>query len=117
MPRFALDRTYEAECQVGETFRAGEIYHVIRNKHGGANSTPIARFFCSRPVFIEGFHAHWRADCYVRQHKLSPSPEWLGKELVAALRREDICTEPIWVSWHSSSELGGEARGEVFELE
>jgi hypothetical protein len=43
MPRFAIDHTYEAECQVGEEFPTGEIYHVARNKHGGANITPIAR--------------------------------------------------------------------------
>jgi hypothetical protein len=117
MERFAVDSSYEAWCQVGEGFRAGELHHVSRNREGGAVLTPIARFFCTRPEFVEIFHPHWRVDCYVRDHALAPKPEWAGRALVAALQREGICAEPIWVSWHSSSEIAGEALGKVFELE
>lgn len=115
MKRFAVHDSYEASCQSSEGFAAGELHHVARNSSGGSVLTPIARFFCTRPVFTEGFNRYWRVDCYIREHKLAPDPEWAGKNLVEALKREGVCAEPIWVSWHRSSELGGEAQGEVFE--
>ena len=52
---------------------------------GGATLTPVAHYFAWRPEFIEGFHAYWRVDCFVRKHPLSPKPMYLGKALVAAL--------------------------------
>lgn len=115
MKRFAVDASYEAWYQPDEAFGSGELHHVARNRSGGTNLTPIARFFCTRPEFTEGFNQHWRVDCFVRSHELAPDPQWAGKALAAALKREGYCSEPLWVSWHSSSEIGGEAQGEVFE--
>lgn len=117
MRRFDLAGDYEADCHVAERFRVGAIYHCKRNRDGGAVLTPVARFFCWRPHFTEGFHEHWRVDCYVRDHKLAPSPDRAGRDLVVALLREEICTEPIWVSSHTASEVKGEAFGDVFDLD
>ena len=114
MKQFDITDSYQAECVVSEGARVGEIYHVARSASGGAWLTPIARYFVWQPEFVDGSHKHWRVDCFVRQHELSPAPMSLGESLVAALIREQLCAEPIWMSAHSSSELDGKAFGEVF---
>ena len=114
MQRFDLDKQFSADCVVTDKTRIGEIYHVARNWAGGSISTPIARYFVWRPVFVEGYNEFWRVDCFVRQHDLSPDPMKLGETLIAALIREGLCNEPIWVSAHASKELGGKEYGEVF---
>jgi hypothetical protein len=114
MKRFPITDAFEADCVVSEAARAGLIYHVARNATGGATFTPIARYFVWRPEFVEGYHKYWRVDCFVRRHKLSPEPMWLGESLVAALVREQLSSEPIWMSAHISDELKGKAYGEVF---
>jgi hypothetical protein len=115
MIRLELDAPYSAECEPTEGFIPGKVFHVVRYNAGGANLTPIARFFCWRPKFIEGYHAHWRVDCYVHDHALSPEPEWVGRTLASALLEHGVCDEPMWVSWHKSHEQGGNAYGRVFE--
>jgi hypothetical protein len=115
MPTFPLSAVFEVECLPAGDFIPGTIYHVVRNSSGGANLTPIAQFFCWRPTFIEGFNSYWRVDCYIREHSLSPEPEWTGQALASGLLHEGYCAEPLWVSWHRSSELGGKAYGDVFE--
>ena len=117
MKRFSLGSTYEADCQEGTQCHSGEIYHAARNAQGGGVLTPVARYFCWHPRFAEGFNKHWRVDCYVREHPLAPDAEWAGKALVTALIGQQLCSEPIWLSWHKSSELGGTAYGQVFEAE
>jgi hypothetical protein len=114
MKRFDITDTFRANCVVSDSACAGEIYHVARNASGGALLTPIARYFVWQTEFVEGFHQHWRVDCFVRQHKLSPEPMSLSELLVAALVREKLCTEPIWMSARESDELNGKAYGEVF---
>jgi hypothetical protein len=66
--RFPVTDTFQADCVVSEAARAGKIYHVVRNASGGAMLTPIARYFVWQPEFVEGFHKHWRVDCFVYQH-------------------------------------------------
>ena len=79
--RFSIAPTFDAACLIGSEFVSGEVYQVERNSAGGANSTPIARFFAWRPVHPEGSHPHWRVDCFVRVHELSPEPKVIGKAL------------------------------------
>lgn len=117
MMRFSIAPTFDAVCLIGAEFVSGEVYHVERNFAGGANFTPIARFFAWRPVHPEGYHPYWRVDCFVRVHELSPEPKVMGKALAKALLHEDICTEPLWVSWHRSEEIGGTNFGEVFDFD
>jgi hypothetical protein len=117
MHRFDVSEKICADCVVTERSRAGELYHVARNSAGGATLTPIARYFVWRPEFVEGFNGHWHVDCFVRQHALSPDPTELGECLVAALVREGLCAEPIWMSVHRSDELTGKAYGEVFSAD
>jgi hypothetical protein len=117
MKRFPVTDDFEADCVTGQTALAGEIYHLARNSSGGATLTPVARYFAWHPEFVEGFHKHWRVDCFVRRHQLSPGPFALGEALVPALIREGICSEPIWLSVHRSEELKGKAFGEVFEFD
>jgi hypothetical protein len=112
MKRFPVTDMFDADCVVSDGARVGEIYHVVRNSSGGANLTPIARYFVWRPEFVEGYHKYWRVDCFVRQHKLSPDPMSLGESLVAALVREQLCAEPIWMSAHTSDEIKGKACGD-----
>jgi hypothetical protein len=117
MMRFSIAPTFDAACLIGSEFISGEVYHVERNSAGEANFTPIARFFAWRPVHPEGFHKHWRVDCFVRVHELSPEPKVIGKALAKALLQEDICSEPLWASWHRSEEIGGTNFGDVFDFD
>jgi hypothetical protein len=117
MKRFSLTDSLDADCVLANTARAGEVYHVERNSTGSAALTPVARYFAWRPEFIEGFHAYWRVDCFVRIHALSPDPMKMGEALVAALLRESLCAEPIWLSVHQSEELQGKEYGEVFDYD
>jgi hypothetical protein len=115
--RFSVTPDLDAACVMTAAAVSGEVYHVVRNSAGGANYTPVARFFAWRPGYVEGLHAHWRVDCFVRVHPLSPDPKRLGPALAESLLREALCTEPLWVSWHRSEELQGKAYGEVLEQE
>src|SRR5262245_40636227 len=117
MTRFAVTPELEAACVITPGTVSGEVCHVVRNSAGGAISTPVARFFAWRPVHAENFHPHCRVDCFVRAHEVSPDPKVLGKALAEALLSKAICTEPLWVSWHRSEELGGTNFGEVFDLD
>ncbi len=115
--RFAITGTLDAECVETPESVAGQIFHVERNSAGGATRTPVARFFTWRPEYVEGFHAHWRVDCFVCVHPLAPEPAVAAKALVDALMRESLCSEPLWVSWYCCEEIHGKAYGEVFDLE
>jgi hypothetical protein len=117
MMRFAVTSEFDAACVIASDAVTGEVYHVVRNSAGGTNYTPVARVFAWRPGHVEGFNAHWRVDCFVRVHPLSPDPKMLGPAVAEALLREGLCTEPLWVSWHRSEELRGKSYGEVFESE
>ena len=115
---FDLGDSYKVECQIREGHQAGEIYHLQRNRIGrGATLTPIARFFVWRPDYTEGVNPHWRVDCYAKRHRLSGDPEKLAKALSAALLERGICEAPMWVGWHRSEDLGGQAVGDLFELD
>jgi hypothetical protein len=117
MMRFSIAPMLDAACLVNTEFISGEVDYVERNAAGGSIFTPIARFFAWRPVQIENCHPHWRVDCFVRVHELSPEPKIVGRALASGLLAEAICTEPLWVSWHQSEELGGTNFGEVFDLD
>src|SRR5436309_579079 len=95
MMRFSIAPTLDAACLISSEFVSGEVYDVERNAAGGANFTPIARFFAWRPVHVENYHPHWRVDCFVRVHELSPEPKVVGKTLANSLLKEAICTEPL----------------------
>jgi hypothetical protein len=98
MQRFSITPDFDAACAIKSESIAVEVYHVRRNQSGGAILIPVARFFASRPVYTDNYHAHWRVDCFVRAHELSPQPKVLGLALAEGLLRESICTEPLWVS-------------------
>lgn len=116
MKQIRVDKKFEASCTVENDFGFGEVFHTQRNRHGGAVLTPIARFYISRPVHPDGFNPHWRLDCFVRKdHKLSPDPEYIGRQLLSALIANEVCDEPVWLSWHLSEEVGGNDFGDVFE--
>jgi hypothetical protein len=88
MKRFEVTSIHDADCVVGDGSRIGELYHVARNKSGGAIMTPIGRYFAWRPQFIEGYFAYWRVDCFVRQHNLAPDAKLLGEALIDTLIKE-----------------------------
>jgi hypothetical protein len=116
MLRFAITSDFDAACMVVAGAMAGEVYHVERNRSGGANFTPVARIFAWRPQHVENFHSHWRVDCFVRVHPRSPDPKFQGDAVAKALLRESICSEPLWVSWHRNEEINGKAFGEVLDF-
>jgi hypothetical protein len=97
-------------------FRQGQILHVKRNAVGGGSvATPVGRYFAWRPdIGAEGYHPYWRLDCFVRDHELAPAEDWLARQLADALLGSGIVSEPLWLGWHRATEMGGEARGEVF---
>jgi hypothetical protein len=117
LKRFDLNADFSANCTIADKSRSGVLYHVRPNVIGsGATLTGVARYFAWQPDFIEGYNRYWRVDCFVRRHSLAPSePLVLGRALVAALIRENLCAEPIWLSSHRSEDEKGEAYGNVFE--
>ncbi len=115
MPRFSLTADLEADCQISGETRIGQAYYVVRNASGGSNSTPIARYFVWRPTYTEGFHEFWEVDCFVRDHPLAPERMLLGRALVAALIREGLCAEPIWLTAYTRDDGEGQAFGQVFD--
>jgi hypothetical protein len=77
-------------------------------------STMVGRFHTWRPdIPPEGYHPHWRRDCYVLDEGLAP--DWLTKLLADALVGRGAVSEPIWLGWYRTNEIGGEARGEEVE--
>ena len=119
MKKFDLDPDFSADCTIADKSRSGEVYHVRRNaSDSGKTLTPVARYFAWQPDFVEGFNRHWRVDCFVTRHPMVLcEPILLGQALVAALIRENLCDEPIWLSSHRSDDEKGQAYGNVFEDE
>ncbi len=117
MKTLEIARDFEAVFFITEETRIGDIHHVERHSSGGSLNTPIARFFVHRPGYIEGVNPHWRIDCFVKNHSFSATPEMLGRSLASALIKADYCPPPVWVSWHESAELAGEAIGDLFEVD
>lgn len=116
MPHISIDADFYAQSDAGGQFQNGQIFHIERNSDGGSTSTPIGCYFITRPdIGAEGFYPHSRMDCFVRNHRLAPAEDWLAKRLLEALLANKNIAEPIWVSWHRADELGGEARGAVFD--
>jgi hypothetical protein len=117
MIRFDLNSDFSVDCTVADKSRSGQIYHVRSNVIGtGKMLTGVARYFAWQPDFVEGYNRYWRVDCFVTHHPLAPhEPMVLGQALVAALIREKLCAEPIWLSSHRSNDEKGRAYGDVFE--
>jgi hypothetical protein len=84
MKRFDLNPDFAADCTIADKSRSGVVYHARRNASGsGTTLTPVARYFAWQPDFIEGCNRHWRVDCFVTRHRLSPrKPISLGQALV-----------------------------------
>jgi len=115
---FSIDPSYYVQPDADGDFRNGAIFHIQRNAHGGSTSTPVGRYFTTRPwIGAEGYHPHSRVDCIVRDHQLAPDERWLAQRLTEELLSRSIIAEPFWLSWHRARELGGEAHGEVFDLD
>ncbi|MGF6256614.1 hypothetical protein [Ensifer sp. ZNC0028] len=118
MAQLELSPEFYAECDEGASFREGEVFHRLVNARGGSLATPVARFFASRPrIAAEGFHKHTRLDCFINDRKLVPQPERLAERILAALIRNGSISEPIWLGWHRSEEIGGRAHGAVFDFD
>lgn len=112
-----LNDTLEANCVSSAEFFSGEIFHVRRpGVHFGTEYTPIARYFATRPEFVENFHEHWSLHCFFRIHELSPQPMEAGDLLVKALIKDGVCSEPIFLTVYSSEQLGGRPYGEVYDF-
>lgn len=94
--------------------RIGDLWEVHRTPDGVV-LTPIATFFTWKPKYTEGFKDHWRIDCFAKTNQQSPTTEQLAVALKSKLVEKGLCDLPLWVSWHASTELGGEAYGELFE--
>ena len=116
--RFPLTGPFEADCKVEAEFLHGEIFHVNANRLGsGSVSTPVARYFVTRPTHVEEVRPHWRLDCYVRRHRLAGNPEAMTRALAQSLVAQGHCPEPMWLGWHRSTELGGDTRGDLWDLD
>jgi hypothetical protein len=118
MPSLSIDTNFYVTSDAEGGFRHGEIFHIERGGQGGSLATPIGRFFTTESnIGVEGYHPHSRIDCFVRDHELAPTEDWLARRLVDALLKSGVVSEPLWVSWHRAKEVGGEARGEVFDFD
>lgn len=123
MTTLTLSATAKASLETEGQLLYGQVVHVAQNAQGGQAWTPIAKYYVRHwragPLdgISENILPHTRIDCYVREHELSPNPEMLAKQLLNALIEAKKVSEPIWLSWHRSRELGGEALGEIFDLD
>jgi hypothetical protein len=125
MTTLTLSANAKASLETEGQLLYGQIVHVAQNTHGfGQVWTPIAKYYVRQwhagPLLdgiSENILPHTRIDCYVREHELSPNPEALAKQLLNALIEAKKVSEPIWLSWHRSRELGGTALGEIFDLD
>jgi hypothetical protein len=99
------------------TYAIGEAFHVERNDHGGSLWTPVASYFVWRKQPRDGYHRHWRIDCFVKDNPRSPEPEYLAKRILMALVDRGVVSEPVWLSWHRSKETGGTSLGEFFDFD
>ena len=118
MSRISLHPEYYAEANIDESLTGGEIYHFAQGVDGwGSVSTPVASFFVTTPpVDTENILRHLRIDCIVRDRPGAPNPAWLARNLATAMLAQKLVQEPLWLSWWLAKELGGEARGHVFDL-
>lgn len=113
-----LSPDYYVVSDADDLFRHGVILYISRNKAGGSVSTPVGRFCAWRPqIQPEGYFPHSRVDCYIDNGPLAPEPSWLAQTLLDALIQHGHISEPIWLGWHRSEEVGGEERGQVFDLD
>jgi hypothetical protein len=118
MTTVTLNPRFRASIRTGDAICYGEIVHVERNVW-----TPIAHYYVRdwRPGPLEGIGEgiapHVQVACYVREHELSPDPETIAKQLLAALIQAGTIKEPIHLSWRRYKELGGMAQGEVYDFE
>ena len=118
MTNLNLSPEYNIVSDADGLFQHGVIFHISRNKVGGSVSTPVGRFYTWRPqIHPEGYFQHSRVDCYIDDAPLAPEPSWLARTLLDALKQQGAISEPIWLGWHKSEELGGEERGQVFDLD
>jgi hypothetical protein len=116
MTRLDLSSEFYAESSDWESFPQGEVFHFVGNARGGSLSVQVARFYVSRPrLHAEGVHQHTRLDCFVSDRKLVPKPDRLARLLLTALTNKKTISEPIWLSWHHSTEIGGQAHGDLFD--
>lgn len=113
-----LSPDFYVEWSADKDFRAGEIYHINRNKTGGSVSWSVARFFITNArVPAEGVFPHRRLDCFISNTTLAPRPEQLARLLFQVLKSRGLIDEPTWLSWHAAKEQGGARFGEVFDLD
>ncbi|MBI3198040.1 MAG: hypothetical protein HYZ40_11170 [Rhodospirillales bacterium] len=112
----ALGSRFRASVRTGDSVCYGEIIHVEHNVW-----TEIAHYYVRNwspgPFngIAEGIAPHVQIACYVREHKLSPDPETIAKQLLAALIQVGKVAEPIFLSWRWYKELGGLAKGTVYD--
>ena len=118
MPTLPIDSNFYVRSDAEGGFRNGEIFHSERTVQGGSIATPVGCYFTTKPdIPEEGFNPHSRIDCFLWDHELTPAEDWLTRRLVDALLLSAVVAEPLWVSWHRAKELGGEARGEVYNFD
>lgn len=115
MLRFQISENFVADCQVSVDTRIGAIYHIKYNAAGGSVMTPVAQYFAWRPNIPEGYHPHWRVDCYIRDHTLAGDAKSMTKSLALALQKSELCAQPMWVGWHKTEEMSGEVYGELWD--
>jgi hypothetical protein len=107
---------FNASRDGSESSPCGVIYHIQWSEHGGSVSTPIGQYFTHRPhPQPEGYFPHWRLDCFIWSHPLSPDPRVLTNQLADALLQIGVVSEPIWIEWRVALKGNGEARGQVFD--
>ena len=115
--KVALSSNLQTSIRTGRLLLYGEIVHAANNV-----LTPIGNYF-ARTYFpgpfegAEGLRSHCRIDCYIREHRLSPAPETVAKQLLAALLEAGKVSEPIWVQSYWTRQAGGFAKGEVFDFD
>jgi hypothetical protein len=123
MTILTLNPNAKASVETDGQLFDGQVVHVAYNTGFGEAWTPIAQYYVRRwrPGPLDGVaedvRQHTRIDCYVREHELAPNPEAIATQLLEALIEAKKVSEPIWLSWHRSRELGGTPRGQLFDLD
>lgn len=118
MTRITIADNLYLVTDAGPQFTGGECFHEAFNADGGSVSIRIGRIFVTTPhIPVENFHNHTRIDVLIVDRLTSPEPAAFAHQLAKVLLDQDLVQEPVWLSWWQAKELGGDAFGEVFDLD
>lgn len=109
--------SYEVRLHGDEpTAIVAELYHVVRNPHGGGNWTPVGHLSAARKPAEPEAAAHWRAELVLRSNVASTllDPR-LPEALADWLLGETACEAPFLLSVSEAQSTSFVQRGKIWD--